>query len=210
MTGTAIGWILLAAFVAVILYVCWRCFVTGEKWLDRLLRQQANFRNTGHRFGAAILIALAIAFGAGLTFPAKVQAKGWGGFPPGTQLAKDWGGVTPAIEIAKGYGGDIVLASTGRVSGKDWCHNSKKLGYRHWHYKKGGLGGVATEYGNKNVAGPCVTIDGKTYRVVMAPGCAEKLSWLVDGNRRYGSRVRVNVVDLDKVARLCLGRPPKP
>ena len=95
-------------------------------------------------------------------------------------------------------------AHSGQLSPTDGCHKHKAAGERHWH-----VDGTATR------GGACVERDGIAYRVqeIEAPApsaaCQGKLAWLVDGNAKYGSSVRIRVSDLNEVADLCLGRPAR-
>ena len=140
-----LAFVFLAALSVVIGWIVWRCFVTGEKYVDTFLLSQRNKRHTAARAGAALLVGLAIAFGAGM-LSGTAQADPV--FDREFRIALE--------EADAEFDAMIQLASSGRVSGKDFCHNSKSLGYKHWHFKKGGLGGVARKHGNRHVAGPCV------------------------------------------------------
>lgn len=70
----------------------------------------------------------------------------------------------------------LQLAHSGGMSPKDGCHRDKKANERHWH-----------EQGTNKVAGLCVKVDGKSYKVPKTvldklggptAACEHQLKWL--------------------------------
>lgn len=142
-----------------------------------------------HRFRH--ILALAVMLFAFMGTPA------FAGIQPQALLAAD------AREQALPF---LQLADKNNLSKKDGCHNSKKVGYRHYH-KEGWA-----------VAGRCYKENGVNYRVPnLDPGCESMLKWLgSERKNREGDYIHKNVFgnpvlhkdDADKLIRTCRGSGP--
>ena len=74
---------------------------------------------------------------------------------------------------------EIILAHSGGVSPKDDCHRDRKgvqgpAGERHWHKE-----------GTRDRAGPCVKVDGKTWRFTGNALCARERVDLINDRDRW-------------------------
>ena len=69
-----IGYILLVVLAVLVIYVVFRFFITGEKWVDSAMLSERNRRGTATRVGLWIIGGLILAFAAGLFLPSTAIA----------------------------------------------------------------------------------------------------------------------------------------
>ena len=69
---------------------------------------------------------------------------------------------------------EFQIAHAGQLSPKDGCHKHKAAKERHWHKK-----------GTSERGGPCVKVDGKTYKLFRHALCAEARVKLVRAKDRW-------------------------
>ncbi len=71
----------------------------------------------------------------------------------------------PGLELLDAIAAEpvIQLAHAGQLSPKDDCHRHKAAGERHWHKDESATRG-----------GPCLKVDGETYRFLNHAVCAEE------------------------------------
>lgn len=81
-----------------------------------------------------------------------------------------------ALEEADAEFGALQLAHAGQLSPKDSCHRHKAAGERHWHKQD-----------TSDRAGPCVKVNGQTYRLANHAICAATRVELVEAKKRWGS-----------------------